>query len=711
MRIIKDKSGLYNLTWDKGNYILVGEDNLKVPMPDMPPEKEMINFGKRTKAQKFFRQSLPSNIGRWRKSDIEEMAAAQWHRRFNGEWWLIKGEPMYLPGPYLTFMEFWEMEKGGKPEFRTPTLELYHIWCNLIERDENCFGMFDMKARRIGDTENLLFLMWERGTRFRNSRIGLQSYTDNEAFKNFRRLAKGNRHMPFFFRPTHSGKDTHSLNFIPPSEVMTLKKIREKADVEESRDASEFLDSIIDYEATSTGKYDGERITGYHGDEYWKIKSHMMDQKQQWYNMKQCMSLNNEELILGKGAITSTIEEKKVAGSKAEHEATIQIAKYFWDNSDPNKKDEFGRTYTGLIRVMRGWEYSAKVDEWGYPILKKAKARRDAQIKAAKEAGDAKLLASIYRKQPSNAREALRTDSERNPLFPELCELRLDQIRDNVSRFGEPYDKFGKPITKKVVTYDLIWKNGQQFTEVIAVPKEGGKWHISQHPVIPNNVVKRGKFFLPRNMAAYRMGVDPYDANEIIGSGSDGAFAVKRMFNQLYEKNLLEFDEIGRVLNTEDLVTGQYVCDYKHRPTNPVNFYWDVVKTCWYWGIACFPELDKYRLAGWMLDKNLRHFIQYEPNQIINAKRKPRQGAKTTNDYIASYVEALQTYIERHIWCTHHPRIIEQWRDFQVEHRTHYDLAVSTGWTELACLERRYKSEEHESSSVWSMKPYRTYKN
>jgi len=694
---------VYTATYS-GEFCEIGE--LKVPLPDMPPEKEMKNYGLAPLRQRFKREVAP-NMSSWPAHKVEEYVRLQWHRRLNGEWWLIKGMPFYLPGPALVFFDFWTMQGGNKPDFKIEALEFFQI-LNMVERDPKIMGLFDMKVRRLGDTEKIMCWVWERTTRLHNVSAGLQSYTDMEAEKNFRRLAKGNRSMPFFFRPTHSGSDSKCLAYMKPNEVISMKKIIEKAGkIDESNDG-EFLGSYIDYEATVNGKYDGQQLFTYHLDEVFKIAIHKMNVKEQWKNIRKVITLNNEMYIYGKAVLCSTVEEK--GNDKDVDSSTVALAQDLWDQSDPNVLDENGRTASGLIRIFRGYELNAEVDDWGFHKVEEAKAFRDNKIKALQAKGDYEAILDIYRKEAATPEEALSTSSAKCPLYPEKCIAQLNNLRYGTDRYGAP------GYTSRIERYDLVWTNGM-FSDVRRVPNKNGRWHMSQDCIRPNNVKQTnvanknytGTTWVGGNMSLYRMGADPYDATDTVAKGSFGSFAVKRRFNELHEKDLL-IDQTGRVLNPEAMITNTYVCDYMERPATPYEFYEDVLKTCWYFGISVFPESSKPGLQTWFRAIGCYGLVMFEPQAMLSTgvRRNPQQGGAASERSIALYVNELKQYVHDYVWNCQHPRILEQWARFIPAKRTKFDLAVATGFTELADMEERY-IETVESG--WKTNLYNVYDN
>lgn len=712
--ILRHPSDLYTSTFsDPSHTVRVGE--VDVILPDMPDEKHIIGYDKKSVDQKYTRAVVPSMKG-WSQKNIDDFVAAQWHRRLNGAWYFIKGTPYYVPGPACMFFDYWTKKTGGNPDFRYEALSFFWFWYLYVEKDPNLFGMFDMKPRRIGDTEKVLFIGNERITRFRNVVGGMQSYTDLEGAKNFARLAKGHRSLPFFFKPQRSGSDKSFLAFMPPNEVITMKKLTQKAasDLhldEESGIESQFIGSFFDYESTVEGKYDGDQLFFYFLDEVFKIKVNRMNVKTQWSNIKRCLSLHNGQYIYGKAVLCSTVEEKSKQANDLDS-STVEMARLLFEQSDPNQRDSNGQTVSGLARLFRDYQLSAAVDEYGFPKSEEAKIFRANKIAALQKAGDFKGLIDLMRKEPSSIEDALTVADDDNPLMPELCIVRLNQIKNGLDRFNNPIPNY----VPRVVEGDLVWKNGRPNTEVVFVPKKGGKWHVSQMPKNPNRVSKMmannryftGETYVPLNSMYFRMGCDPYDARYTVNKGSDGAFAVKRRMYLPHEQKKILLNDLGQPINVEDMVTNTYVCDYKCRPDNPYDFYMDVVKTAWFWGCKVFVENDKPGLQQWMISNGYFGFINFEPNSVIFAssgtRSTPKISVKATETLISMYVEKLQLHIATYIWNNHHPRIISQWQGFKVRLRTLYDLAVATGFTELA--DDEMVVNESEIKSGWTYSPY-----
>lgn len=61
-----------------------------VELPDMPNLKDIVNYGRSVRLQKFERTIVPENLHLDPKKE-EEFVKAEWHKRLNGVWIYIKG--------------------------------------------------------------------------------------------------------------------------------------------------------------------------------------------------------------------------------------------------------------------------------------------------------------------------------------------------------------------------------------------------------------------------------------------------------------------------------------------------------------------------------------------------------------------------------------------------------------------------------------------
>ena len=705
----------YEIKWAKNPRKIIIDDN-PVPMPIVPDDQFIKGIDLKTKKQKYTPEIVPDDIHTWKPNDVKAYAKSQWHRRMNGEWQMINGEPYFIPGGAIPFFDFWTLESGKRPEFRYSALKLFWLFYNYVEPNPDIFGIYVLKTRRIGDTANFLYMLWEGITRYRGVRGGLQSYNDTIAAKTFGRLSKGNRNMPFFFRPNHSGSDKEYLAFMSPTEINTMKKLREADKVTATTKDEQFLSSFIDYQATVVGAYDGEQLFRILMDEVLKVPPYKMDAREQFANIRRCLSLFGEMKIYGKAFVSSTVEERQ---GKDDEFSTVDVGRWFWDNSDPRimKESPDNRTMSGLIRTFRGYEDAALPDEFGFPQISKAKFFRDARLSKALKAGDMSTVADIQRKEPSDPDEALMEDPTNCPLFPEICQMRINQIQRGLDKHNNPIPDYRLPYVEGI----LEWKNNRPNTEVQFRPMKGGPWHISQFPVHPNNVriqkiLKRDDMgnmvetitWVGMNAPYYRLGSDPISSNpNIIGKGSEAAITVKRRWNEFGEVKTLDKNEHGIITNPEDMETNQIVADYLHRPYSPEESFRQMIMACWWYGAPILIEVDKADAYAYMYKYGYRGFVMYEPQSISALrKRKAQPGIRSAADVVALYTTNLQLYISNYWPAIKHPRVLKQAGRFIPKKRTKFDAVVSWGMAELADMENRFTDNE-ENQEAWAEDPFK----
>jgi hypothetical protein len=289
-------------------------DKYDIPLPVKPPVEEMVNYGLPIAEQKFKRTIVPRSLLRKKNNlTFEEEAFIQqeYHKRKNGVWMLIKGEPVYLTGPYYAFLNYWWTKNGTQPDFRYTQSLIFLFW-DMVVRDTNAYGMKLVKPRRIGGTEMTLFILWEYATRVRNVVCGMQSKNEETVYKNFKRLTYGNKRVLWFMRPIQKGSEDPQdiLEFRYPSKLNTNKAMREQADTgteTESMFTEVEMNSAIDYRACEPLAYDGEELNRYTLNESGKLEH--MSLLDCWDKVKPCLHYFDGAQIVGKAIFESTIEE------------------------------------------------------------------------------------------------------------------------------------------------------------------------------------------------------------------------------------------------------------------------------------------------------------------------------------------------------------------------------------------------------------------
>lgn len=674
---------------------------LPVELPDMPPRKEMVNYGLPAEKQFFVRTEVPKDLANNKEKEAA-FVRDEWHKRWNGIWILIKGQPVYITGPAYVFFNYWHTEAGPLPDFRMEAVAWFQIW-DMVLRSSRCYGILDIKGRRVGDTEKALFCGWELITRYRKSWFGMQNTTESDAWENFNRVVMSNRSMVYFFKPVPFDTDM-------PKSIMEFKFPAQRPGSKDKKrikyDLSIELDSKIDYKATEVKKYDGKRLRFYHLDEPGKIAVSKMDIVKQWGIVKLCLTKANGKYLIGKAMLTTTVEQLGDG-------STVEKMKELWDGSNPTATSEHGETSNGLWRWFRSYKFGADIDQYGHHLVEEATIARNARIEQLLRDKQFDVLTAYKRQFPATIEEAL---------VPSEAECSFNAyLLDEQTRKLNQMVTSGQEWPTKPRRGNLEWMNGFG-SNVRWIPDDNGRWEISQHPGNPNNrhQVSPG-VWAPGNFE-FAGGVDPIDHLKPQRDASNGAIAIGAINNPNLEpySAQLEFDEHGNVTNPHMLMSDRCSCTYRNRPNNPYDFYDDVIKTVVYYGCRVNVETQKPGVINYMNQKGYGQFIANQPlttNHKVLSTRTHRnmqsQGTPANTETIASYIEAIKVHVQTKSGTYTHMDLLSDMRQFTGEkkNRTERDLTVAWGWALVLMNSMAYLSEKKTQTQKWPVLPFKTYQH
>lgn len=668
----------------------------------MPPLEDMMNFGLPEEEQYFKRTVLPENLAQMKPNEQEPFIAAEWHKRFNGIWVLIKGKPTYITGAFYVFLNYWDCEFGGLPEYRNESWDFFMIW-EHIEQDKNCYGLAILKPRRIGDTEKCLCMGWERVTRYRNSHFGQMNKKGDDAVKNFDRLVAANRKMPFFFRPVNLNNDAPGKEIIYkyPGKKITDKNF-DLTQVSEYSDPE--LGSRCTYENTVFKAYDGQRLSVFLFDEWAKIPLSQIQMEKQLAVVKPCVALKGDRQIVGKILLPSTVEDDD-RGATMSAEQVLQVVT-IWDESDPRALNLNHRTKSGFYRYFRSHRLLGVADKYGWQDHAAQDLWHTREIETMRADGKLDKLTDYLRKFPRTVEDSLKIPAAQCILYPELLDeqsVHLD-IEQGLLRHNE---------SRLEVRGDLLWVDGVG-SKVRWVPTIQGKFWMSQSPVESNNIFHLNGAKMPRNHGKIAIGIDPIDHELSAGNNrpSSPAIAVFRLYDENYDGDL-ERDEEGEIVNEDifKMVTEQYVMVYEHRSYSPEEFYDDALKCAVFWGAQCLVERNKPGVMKHFERHGYGRFLANKPRKAgIRKKRRSTDdeaGVNASKEVINDYTAELQVYIVRRYRTLRHKLLIENFRRFNGGNQGSCDLLVAAGLAQmLASAYRNVKREDNKAK--WSIPPWAT---
>ena len=689
---------LYTAEWNFENpYDVTPIDGFDIPvsLPKKPPKTYFNNTNKAVSNQKFEREVIPKDLMRWPERLRDKFVERMYHKRRNGEWWMIKGKEVYLTGKYWFYLNFWWTESGMFPEFREGDMNFYLVWEHCC-RDKNCYGMLDIKGRRMGDTEKALNLVWEKSTGTRYTWCGMQNVKEDDAKDNFIRIVHAHNKIPWFFKPIMKGSSapTKDMEFDYPEEIYSRKKLKDKkkrGDIDSQGDLIHKFSPIqsrIDYETSVKGRYDGKRLAIWHLDEPGKITA--FDVNEQWSIIKPALALQNGVKIIGKALWTTTVEDFESA-------KTMQNIQKTWNDSDPSNKNKNGRTKSGLYRYFRNCIYAFTVDEWGFHDKEACIEFVNNEKESFEQMTDWDGLADFMRKHPLSIEDVFKPPHNECVLFPALLDKRMTQIDTNKAGNGGDVSATGTHVKPLEIAGDFVWTGGFG-GEVMWLPSKNGKWRVSHFPDKPNNFFKQADG-LPRpgNDNQYTFGVDPIDHMAEKGEGSDGGGAIYRRYNEIVDGNL-DMDEEGEVAEWDmwKMQTDRFVADYMDRPDNPYEYFEEMLKAGVYYGVPVFPEANRGSIIPWFYSKGFKHYIKGRPKEThIDQNKKKRKafrkekGIKANTAIIHLYTQELKKHVFSRWQTIHHKRIINDFRQYNVKNRTYRDLTVACGMALLAAMDMK----------------------
>jgi len=668
-----------------------------VPFPKMPPKNQIINYGLPIEKQKFIHTEYEVNGHKiyayqlkksiWNKlsaTQQNEIAAKEWHRRKHGQWYFIKGKTVYIPGNHYFFLNYYTFVDGTKPQFWDSQ------WFSFLLKDwafhhPKITCKIKIKGRRGGGTAEDICCELDYTTRYKGSISGMMNKNKDEAKKiNFDPMVQALVNLPEFFQPKRSGelKPQAEITFSPPSKRLTHKNFAED---ETEYDNEEYLNSKINYIATSEVGYDGGGMRYILIDEIFK-----------WANVSPIKAIEIQSLCVMDGGQKNGIKDefgnvKKYAGllsalSSVEEidDDQIQEVKKLWEASDPKTCTTNTISSTGAIRYFEPFYFGLKgyVDEFGFSETDRAITEyreREQQIKKSK---GKKSALDFRRKHPETIEQAITPSAVGSVFNIEI----LTNARNNY--FNKLPDDL-KPISGK-----LEWI--EKFVSVKWVPLPGVELYEAPFicSYVPNNNEKNAitystadNSFKPNNYGKFTIAVDPINHNIDETSQesklSNAAFRVKRELDLIIDGN--KFNEDGEPINFgEGFETNRTVMHYCYRPDRADQFFEAVAMAAIFYGSPVLMAATSQLMKKYFVENKIGSFLidsdgrQVTPKTLHTAGWKESTEAKdqqfiATDNYIGKYGLA-----ERHIECIEDLLVVNK------KNLTHHDLSACYTISEVA---------------------------
>ena len=618
----------------------------------------------------------------------------EFDRRENGFWFLNKDKPTYITGTHYMYLQ-WTKIDVGHPDFREAN-RLFFIFWEACKADSRCYGMCYLKNRRSGfsfmsssETVNL-------ATITSDARFGILSKSGSDAKKMFTdKVVPISINYPFFFKPIQDGMDRpkSELAYRVPASKLTKKSIQNK-----EREILEGLDTTIDWKNTGDNSYDGEKLALLVHDESgkWERPDNILNN---WRVTKTCLRLGSR--IIGKCMMGST--------SNALDKGGENFKKLYYD-SDVTKRNRNGQTRSGLysLFIPMEWNYEGFIDAFGIPVFDTPDRPVEGPMGESIEVGvvehweneaeglkgDQDALNEFYRQFPRTEEHAFR-DETKNSIF------NLVKIYEQID-YNEDLRSSGV-ITKG----NFQWENGVQDTRVIFVPNNEGRFNISWIPSynLQNRVIVKNGIRHPGNEHIGAFGCDSYDISGTVGgNGSKGSLHGLTKFSM------------------EDAPANTFFLEYLARPQTAEMFFEDVLMALVFYGMPMLAENNKPRLLYYLKRRGYRGYSMNRPdktwNKLSTAEKEIGGIPNSSEDIRQAHAAAIESYIDKYVGTLedgsygniYFNRTLNDWAKFDINNRTKFDAAISSGLAIMACNRNLYTPKQERQTRVLNF-GFRKYNN
>jgi len=673
---------------------------LLVVLPKKPRKSEILFHDQPKKLQMWKRIPMPEEMRRIRSMDewfekpaefrnkFRSYIEQEFQRRRDGVWFYNNGKPTYITGRHYMFLQ-WSKIDIGYPSYLAFQKDIFTHMA-ACEADPRCFGQLYTKCRRSGYTNVCSAVLVDEASQVKEKLLGIQSKTGKDSQENIfmKKVVAIFRSYPFFFKPIQDGTTNPrmELAFREPS-----KRITKNNKTSQIGDA---LNSVINWKNTTNNAYDGEKLHMLYLDEAGKWEK-PTDIREAWRIERTCLIVGKR--VVGKALVGSTVNPMNKGGEEYRE---------LWADSDPNERNQNGRTRSGLYRIFIP-AYDALegfFDVYGNAVID------DPSQSVHIHGIDGEIIDQGSKTYLKNERSSFKNDpSELNEIIRQFPFTEDEAFRDSIEgslfNIGKIYqqiefneDMFPNPVVKG----NFIWRKKDE--EVVFSPDPNGRFRVSWMP--PDHLRnqkkdERGKKVAPNGHIGVG-GVDSYDLDATVdGRGSKGALHMYNKFNM-------------------DAPANMFVVEYASRPDLASIFYEDVLMCSFFYGYPLLVENNKYGIVRYFESRGYDGYLMDRPdflktgNSSVNVRTKGIPS--NSQDVIQSHAQAIEAYIHDHVGIKaeteefgnmYFNRTLEDWIAYKIDKRTKFDLTISSG---LALLGAQKAKKEKVVSDFTDKKFFRTHK-
>jgi hypothetical protein len=650
----------------------------------LPPEPKTLKKGPNKWTVSDYPKELKNikSIFDWQnypdefKAKWEGYIDEEFNRREGGYWFYNKDVPTYITGTHYMYLQ-WSKIDVGHPDYREAN-RLFFIFWEACKADTRSYGMCYLKNRRSGFSFMASGETVNMATISSDARFGILSKTGADAKKMFTdKVVPISVNYPFFFKPIQDGMDRPKteLAYRVPASKLTRKSIQSQ----EKQIELEGLDTTIDWKNTGDNSYDGEKLKLLVHDESgkWERPDNILNN---WRVTKTTLRLGAR--IIGKCMMGSTSNALDKGGDNF---------KKLYNDSNVTKRNSNGQTKSGLysLFIPMEWNYEGFIDEYGQPVFNNPRKKVvdpwgdeieqgvinywENEVEGLRNDQDA--LNEYYRQFPRTEEHAFR-DETKNSIF-------------NLAKIYEQVDYNEDLRNSNIITQgNFQWVNGVKDTDVIFIPSPQGRFKVSWIPGahLQNKYITKNGIKYPANEHIGAFGCDSYDISGTTdGKGSKGALHGLTKFTM------------------EDAPPSSFFLEYIARPQTAEIFFEDVLMACVFYGMPILAENNKPRLLYHFKRRGYRGYSMNRPDRLWNklsVTEKEIGGIPNSSmDMKQAHAAAIEMYINDHVGLISEGEYgtmyfndtLNDWSKFDINNRTKFDAAISSGLAIMACHKDLYR--------------------
>jgi hypothetical protein len=342
------------------------------------------------------------------------------------------------------------------------------------------------------------------------------------------------------------------------------------------------------------------------------------------------------------------------------------------------------------------WNYEGFIDSYGVPVFETPRKEIfdfygeiipvgviehwNNEVEGLK--GDQDSLNEFYRQFPRTEEHAFR-DETKNSIF------NLSKIYDQID-YNEDIESLAG-----VTIGSFSWQNGIKDTNVLFNPSPNGRFKITWVPPVnlQNRVIVKNGIKYPANEHIGAFGCDSYDISGTTdGQGSKGALHGLTKFSM------------------ENAPANMFFLEYIARPQTAEMFFEDVLMALVFYGMPLLAENNKPRLLYYLRRRGYRGFSMNRPdraNNKLSITEKEIGGIpNSSEDVRQAHAAAIESYIENHVGLLNNNQYgtmyfnntLNDWAKFDINKRTKFDAAISSGLAIMACNKNLYSPNQEKKS-------------